>query len=503
MTVMPDPARCRRAAQVVCRDNFFHFVWRVFATLHADPAHRFVPAWHVEAICKELEDLRNGINRRLVITMPPRCLKSITVAVAYPAFLLGHGPHTKIMVASYGLDLARKHAEDCRRVMEAPWYKQMFPRTRLATRGTTIDELRTTQGGGRKAVSLGSSVTGHGADTIIIDDLLKAADAGSEVERYRAQDFIEATLLSRFDNPAEGRVVMVAQRLHEMDPPGYLLGKGTYRHLNLPAIAEVEDSVLLPSGRVHRRLPGQALFPERLDLDALERLRRELGTAVFNCQYQQNPIAPDGSPLRWEWFGTYDEVLEPRRYELIVQSWDTGMSADPRSDYSVCTTWGFAETRWHLLDVFRARLDYPDLKKAVTGLVAAWDPDKVLIEDAATGKPLFDELFRNDRRRFRKVPAVENKEIRFAAACASVEEGKVLLPSEAAWLADFKRELQSFPRGRHDDQVDSFSQFLNWSKGNGFWRALDRQHPLRVERRSRPIRRRPARRSLRSQHDDV
>ncbi|WP_161594686.1 phage terminase large subunit [Marimonas lutisalis] len=482
----PDARMVRRASLELCRETFFFFVWKVFDTLHVEPGNKFVPAWHVRAMCHELGNIRTGENKRLVINIPPRCLKSVTVAVAYAAFLLGHCPGAKIIVASYGLDLARKHSEDCRRVMSSRWYREMFPLTHLAAKGNTAEEIRTTSGGSRKAVSIGSAVTGHGADYIIIDDLLKAGDANSEAELLRAQEFIEGTLLSRFDNPAEGRVVMIAQRLHESDPPGYLLDKSTYRHLNLPAIAEEEEEVAIGQGKLHQRAPGDLLFPERLDRETLDRLRKEMGSAIFNCQYQQNPIAPDGSPLRWEWFKTYEKVEDRRWYQLVVQSWDTGTSADPRSDFSVCTTWGFRENSWYLLDVWRGRLDYPDLKAKVLGLSDQWNPERVLIEDAATGRPLLHELFRDDRR-FRAITPEKEKEIRFNAACASVQEGKVYLPTEASWFSDFKRELQSFPRGRNDDQVDSFSQFLNWSKGNGFHRALGREHPINLKRRERQL----------------
>ena len=486
----PDPQMIRQAAIHVSRKNFFRFVWRVFETLHPHPDDRFEPAWHVRAMCHELDEMKRGANKRLVITIPPRCLKSVTVAVAYVSYLLGHNPSTKIIVASYGLDLARKHSEDCRRVMSSSWYQEMFPVTRLAAKGNTVEEIRTTAGGSRKAVSIGSAVTGHGADVIIIDDLLKASDAQSEAELIRAQEFIEGTLLSRFDNPSEGRVIMIAQRLHEMDPPGYLLDKGTYRHLNLPAIAEDEQVIPIGQGKHIQRCTGDLLFPVRLSQNTLDRMRKEMGAAVFNCQYQQNPIAPDGSPLRWEWFGTYGHREQRNWYQLVVQSWDTGTSADPRSDFSVCTTWGFRDKNWYLLDVWRGKLDYPDLKAKTLQLVGDWDPDRVLIEDAATGRPLLSELFRDDKRYHRVTPK-DDKEIRFAAACAPVEEGIVLLPAEATWLPSFKRELQSFPRGRNDDQVDSFSQFLNWSKGRGFYGALPRDHPINQERLNARERQRP------------
>lgn len=482
-----DPESQMEMVDVLCRHSLAAFTWRVFKELHAGNVE-YVPNWHVEAICHELAEVKAGRNKRLVVTMPPRCLKSITTAVAFVAWLLGHDPHCKIIVASYGLDLARKHGSDCRRVMEADWYARLFPRTRLAQRGTTQDELKTTAGGGRKAVSVGGAVTGHGADYIIVDDLLKAGDASSETELLRAQEFIEGSLLSRFDRPAEGRVVAIQQRLHEMDPAGYLLDKG-YRHLNLPAIAEEHETIDLGYGRVHRRAPGDLLFPARLDRATLEQFRRDMGSATFNMQYQQNPVAPDGSVLRWEWFKTYEEVGARSDYQVVVQSWDIGTSANPRSDRSVCTTWGFRGNAWFLLDVFRGQFDYPELKKTVLRLADSWEADKVLIEDAASGRPLVQECHRLDRARFRAIRPDKDKQIRFNAACAPVEEGLVHLPREAHWLAEFKRELLGFPRAHYDDQVDSFSQFLNWSKGTGFWRTIGRDHPLAVERRGERLNR--------------
>ncbi|GGL50713.1 phage terminase large subunit [Wenxinia marina] len=485
-----DPRLARQFLQAQWRNDFALFVQQVFHTLHQGSSTPYVASWHIDAMCHELDLVRFAKNRRLVINVPPRCLKSITVAVAYVAFLLGHDPHLKIIVASYGFDLARKHSEDCRKVMMSRWYEATFPGTRLAARGNTADEFKTTKGGGRKAVSIGSSVTGHGADYIIIDDLMKAADARSEAELLRAQDFMEGTLFSRFDRPAQGRVVMIAQRLHERDPAGYLLDKGTYRHLCLPAIAEEEQVIELDDGRVHVRKPGDLLSPEHLPRETLDEMRRDMGTAVFNCQYQQNPIAPDGSVLRWEWFVPYDEPGPRETFQLLVQSWDTGTSADPRSDFSVCTTWGHRDARWYLLDLWRDRLDFPDLKYAVLRQIEKWRPDKVLIEDAASGRPLLQEFRLSHRRLFYGVTPDLDKEMRFAAACAPIEAGLVLLPREAPWLADFKRELQSFPRGRNDDQVDTVSQFLNWTKTVGLRRALSRASGQRGE----SVRRNPVRR---------
>ncbi|WP_347310004.1 phage terminase large subunit [Defluviimonas sp. SAOS-178_SWC] len=479
-----DPALERQVVDAICRQDFLPFLWRAFGTLHAGRTEGFVANWHIEAMCHELDRLRRGENLRLVINVPPRHLKSITVSVAFVAFLLGHNPAAKVIAASYGLDLGRKHSEDCRRIMEADWYRRVFPGTRLAQRGNTNDEIRTTRGGSRKAVSLGGAVTGHGADYIIIDDLLKASDATSETELQNARDYIQSSLLSRLDDPAKGRVVMIAQRLHERDPAGFLLESGTYHHLNLRAIAETDEAVPIGRGRVHHRKTGEALFPAKMDLETLARMRREMGSVVFNCQYQQNPTAADGSPLRWEWFGSYEKAPSRSAFEMLVQSWDTASSADPNAAFSVCTTWGFRERKWWLLDVFRARLEYPELKRKCLAMAEDWAADLVLIEKASSGVPLLQDCRLVHRGRFQASTPETDKERRFRAACAPVSEGLVLLPLEAPWLPSFRQELLAFPRGAFKDQVDSFSQMMNWATSGRFYAKLSVDHPIIAERRA-------------------
>jgi len=464
----PTPFERRLYVDEILRRHFFWFTWKVFETLHPGPSDAFSPNWHVRAICHALEETRIGNNRRLVITVPPRHLKSITTAVAFPAYLVGHDPSCKILVASYALELARKHSDDFRKILESQWYQRIFPQARIS--GTRGEEIKMSGGGMRKAVSTGGGVTGFGGRFVIVDDLLKAQDASSETERERAKTYLDDSLLTRLNHPDEGRIITIQQRLHEDDPAGYLLSKGIYRHLNLRAIAEEDESIEIGPGIFHHREKGSALFPERFDLDTLARMRREMGSPSFAMQYQQDPVSPEGSQLQWQWFGTYDERPERTWFQYVVQSWDTGMSADPGSDYSVCTVWGFRENLWYLLDVFRAQLDYPDLKRAVLRLANYWSADRVLIEKAGSGIPLLHECHQANPSRFREVKATVDKEVRFNAACAPIEDGRVVLPREALWLADFKREMMGFPRSAKDDQADSVSQFLNWATGTGFRR---------------------------------
>ena len=206
------------------------------------------------------------------------------------------------------------------------------------------------------------------------------------------------------------------------------------------------------------------LSPVRESREVLDQLRRDLGPAVFAAQYQQDPIAPEGNLLRWEWFGSYETVPERHEFLKVVQSWDTGMSAAPTSDFSVCTTWGFHrnEYKWYLLDVFRERLDYPDLKRAVVRLRQQWRADAVLIEDAGSGKSLWQELQASGSFQPTMIKPDGGKEERFTGCLAEVEARNLLLPRDAPWLAAFRSELKAFPNGRHDDQADSFSQFVNY-----------------------------------------
>jgi predicted phage terminase large subunit-like protein len=147
---------------------------------------------------------------------------------------------------------------------------------------------------------------------------------------------------------------------------------------------------------------------------------------------------------------------------LVIQSWDTAVTADPRSDFSCCTTWGFRERNWYLLDVYQARLEYPDLKRKVIALSYQWNADGVIVEMAQTGYALCQE-FRDERLgRLVGYKPLDDKETRFAVQMAKIEGGMILIPREAAWLRAFKHELLAFPNGKYGDQVDSMAQFLDW-----------------------------------------
>lgn len=447
----------------LCRAHLDYFVHQVVAHLNPGDAYDDVP--HVGAMCHLLERVHQGKVTKAIITVPPRHLKSTVTSVAFVAWILGHDPTLKIVVASYGEELASKHARDFRLVVESDWYRAVFPNFRISPRRNTATELQTTQGGGRRAVSLGGSLTGMGADTIIIDDLMKASDGASATERERARDYYEQTLYSRLDNKATGRIVVVQQRLHEDDIVGYLLEKGQFEHLNLPAIARRDERLPLPRNRQFVRRIGEALCSAREPLQVLEtEIRKQVGNATFETQWQQDPTTSGADLLRVEHFKRYSRDLEYRDTVYTVQSWDTAIAAGPRNDYSVCMTFGYhpAVSAWLLMDLVRVRREYAELEALARKLCAEWRPDRVLVEESGTGRALWQHLRKEIGPSAWPWPARNSKEERLATGSPAVHEGKVLVPREAPWLEGLFSELRQFPNGRHDDQVDALSQFLNW-----------------------------------------
>jgi len=277
---------CLTDLHVVLRKDYLAFLQRVFQQLC--PGDQFVSGWHLEAIAWQLERIAAGDGHRLVITMPPRHLKSIAVSIAWVAYRLGTHPETRFICLSYNSELAAKFSRDCRDVMQSPWYRALFPKTVLCR--STEMELETTAGGGRFATSVGGTLTGRGADVIIIDDPMKADAAMSSAERKAVLEWTTSTLFSRLNDKRTGAIIVVMQRLHEEDLAGHFLVSGNWEHLNLPAIAEEEQVVPLGPDRFHHRQKDDALHPEREPLETtLLELTRDLAE-MFKRRVSDAPL---------------------------------------------------------------------------------------------------------------------------------------------------------------------------------------------------------------------
>jgi len=410
---------------IMLREDFATFVARCFPDLN--PQAKLAMNWHLEVIAAKLMEVRQGRIKRLIINLPPRHLKSLMASIAFPAWCLGHDPSAQILCVSYAQDLADKLARDCRSIMMSPWYRRIFP-TRLAT---------------------------------------QRQEALSQAQRKAANEWFDHTLYSRLNDKRHGAIVIVMQRLHEDDLVGHVLAQEPWEVLSFPAIAEADEVHRIETmwgPRRFRRRQGEALHPEREPLETLDRIRRTLGEYNFAGQYQQAPAPLGGGLVRTEWFKRYRESDRPESFDRIVQSWDTANKATELSDFSVCTTWGVKGKNLFLIGLFRRRLEYPALKREVREQQSLFNANEVLIEDKASGTQLIQELIDEGCHSVTRYEPTCEKIMRLHAQTALIENGFVHIPETAPWLAEYLHEMTVFPNGKHDDQVDSTAQFLEWFK---------------------------------------
>ncbi len=292
-------------------------------------------------------------------------------------------------------------------------------------------------------------LTGRGADVILIDDPMKPIDAMSESRRAAANDWFDSTLYSRLNDKGKGRIVIVMQRLHEDDLAGHVMRRGGWELVSFPAIAEDDERhvVETPFGGEFRRGCGEALDPAREPIEILQKIRQTIGEMNFAAQYQQRPARCRRGHDQGGLVSSAMRTVR-RRFDRIIQSWDTANKASELADYSVCTTWGLKSAKFYLLNVLRKKLSYPDLKRAVIEEDARFSPEAILIEDRASGTQLIQELIAAGCSRATRCSPEGDKVMRLYAQSATIENGFVFLPHEAPWLADYLAELTTFRPAR-------------------------------------------------------
>jgi predicted phage terminase large subunit-like protein len=449
-----------RFYEALLRNDFLSFALRVVRELN--PGRTFHQSWLHEAMSTYLGIVAlERVHDRLIINVPPRSAKSTFATVALPAFLLGRDPTLRIITISYSNELSIMFGRQTRQVMQSAWYRALFPSTWISPRAPA-DAIYTSRGGFRISTSTGGTLTGRGGDLIIIDDPMKSGDVHSEATRNSMWEWTNNTLFTRLDDKSRGGIILVQQRQHQDDLTGKLLTSGQWLHLNVPAIAEQDENILLSKNplRFHQRVVGEVLDPAREPLAVLEKLKVAMGSRDFAAQYQQAPVPVDGDAIKVAWFGTYKDVPDGQ----TVLSIDTAYKAGAHNDWSVILVWRIAEGRYYLLEVWRRRVEYPVLKATVIDYAQRLRADTILIEDKGSGQSLIQDL----RAHSDGLPVVSydpgayDKETRVHVQSAKVEGGLVLLPPEAPWLDEFLAEVRGFPSGRHDDQIDAMAQMLAW-----------------------------------------
>jgi predicted phage terminase large subunit-like protein len=420
-----------------------------------------------------------GETPRLLIAVPPRHGKSVLASVALPAWLLGQDPTAKIICGSYGDQLAKDFALRTREILRSPGYRAIFPETSLDAGGSALEELRTIAKGYRLGTSVQGVVTGKGANYVILDDPMKAIDASSDAARNAVYDWVKLSLMTRFDNPAEGRMIVVMQRLHQDDLIGRLLADGGWEILEMPGKCIKPQVFDIGSGAQWHFKPGEYLFPQRFNAKAHENLLYDLGQAGYAAQILQRPEAAGGTLFKLRNFLRYESL--PTHVEAIVQSWDPAIVDNETAAFTVCTTWGILGRKLYLMDVFRKRLDFYRIEPAMLSMKKKHNAGYVILEVSGVGAAIGDSLLKRQGIHdwFLWTSPQLGKVERAIAQTPKIERKYVYLPKEADWLEAFEAEIGAFPLSKFADQVDSMVHFLHALDGHNRLTSRLKEFPER------------------------
>ncbi len=468
-------------------------------------ADRFLPGWHIDAICEHLEAVSSGEVRRLVVMVPPGSTKSTIASVCWPVWEWTSRPGRRHITASYDRGLATTFAVLSRNIIQSDWFQLRWGRRfQLAVDENMKTEYANNRGGRRISVPT-NSTTGRHADVIVIDDPHDAAVILSDAKREDTIEWHDGTITTRFNDPQKGCEVIIAQRLHERDLIGHVLAKdpGEWTVLCLPERFETRHprrtpaKVKLPSGRViagdPREQEGELLCPGRVDERESRRRAKDLGSFRAAGQLQQRPAAREGAILKrsyWQFFPP--EWLEDGerhrlpRFHGLAQSWDTAFKDKSVNDYVCGGLWGLSGPNVYLLAVRKERMSLSKTKVAIKDMTgwaeAEWPklPMRILIERSANGNDIIAEL-QAEVRGVLPVPVDGSKTARAQAAEPALEGKNVFVPGRAdpsmpsfydpqgtpAFTQSLIESCASFPFGEYDDEVDMLTQLVLWSRGAG------------------------------------
>jgi len=435
--------------------------------------------WHLDLICEHLELVTAGACQSLVINIPPRYMKSLLVTVMWPCWEWARRPELRYMFASYSQSLSTDHSVNRRAILASEWYRKGMlehwgqPEFELADDQNLKTQYANNARGRMIATSVSGTATGQGGDRVVIDDPVNPRQASSAIQREEANRLWDQTFSSRLDDKSGGAFVIVMQRLHQADLTGHVLAEGGWTHLCIPGIAERDEDVTFPSGRVVHRDADSILWPERESVEQVAVVKRRLGSYGFAGQYQQRPTAAEGGMVKRPWikFWTHEllqdddpahVVLLPTNLTGHRQSWDMGLWGRTRNDYTVGLVGARLGANAYVLDCDRRRLDLPGCISALKAMTAKWpQTGRKVIENAANGAEIVIKLQASVPGLIAKSPKGD-KEARMAAITPYIESGNVFFPHprEAGWVSECIEELLTFPFAEHDDFADALSQLI-------------------------------------------
>lgn len=444
----------------LAQDKFLSFVNEVWPT--------FIGGRHHARMAEAFERVARGECKRLIINMPPRHTKSEFASYLLPAWFLGKYPGKKVIQTSHTAELAVGFGRKVRNLVDSEAYKKIFPELALQADSKAAGRWNTSKGGDYFAIGVGGAVTGKGADILIIDDPHSEQEAALAQVNPEIYDKVYEWYTSgpRQRLQPGGSIVIVMTRWSLRDLTGQVIKSSASRGGDEWEV--IEFPAILPS--------GNPLWPEFWSLDELEKLHTELPNGKWMAQYQQQPTSDSSAIVKREWWKKWPSDRPPE-CDYILQTWDTAFEKNTRADYSACTTWGIFYNDEDnglpniiLLNAFKARMEWIELKRTAFEHYKDWEPDSILIEKKATGAPLIYEF------RAMGIPALEfspgkgqDKISRLNAVSDLIASGKVWVP-DTRWAEELVDEIASFPSGEHDDLVDATTLALARFRQGGFIR---------------------------------
>ena len=437
------------------------FAKRIYPGFKVGPHHR--------KLAKIFQDVVDGHKKRVIINIAPRMGKSEFSSYLFPAYFLGNYPEKKIIMGTHTAGLSEDFGRRVRNLIESEEYHDLFPETVVADDQKAAGKWSTGAGGQYYAAGVGGALAGRGADLFVIDDPHSEQDvkSNSRLAFDTAWSWFQTGPLQRL--MPGGAIIVIMTRWSLLDLTGRLLDYQIKNPNTIPW-----ELVELPAILHEDTDKEKSLWPEQWPLEALKNTKASIDPRYWNAQYMQNPTSDMSAVIgRKDW--KIWEQDDPPTVDYIIQSWDTAFETSNTADYSACTTWGV----WYnnedkgspnliLLDAFKDRMTFPELKATALKHYKEWNPDAFIVEKKAAGAPLIQELRRVG------IPVQEfspsrgnDKMVRLNAVADLFTSGKVWAP-DTRWAREVVEEVASFPVGEHDDYVDTVSQALLRYRQGGF-----------------------------------
>jgi len=454
----------------LCQNSYYYFFKKAWSVL--EPQTPLLDNWHIQYLCQKLEGEVLRISKKfpktkdLIINIPPRSAKSYLVSVMLCPWAWTRYPHLKFIGSSYSNSLSITHCLHARRLIESDWYQSFWGKVYQLTSDQNVkSHFENNKGGIRLATSVSGSVTGHGADIIIADDLVDPKQANSAAYLLAANDHYDKTLFTRLNDQTVGLRVVVMQRNHQEDTTGHLLKRNRdgYEHICIPA--EKDEGVIHPTVKppflVKFYDENGLFFPSRFSKAFLEEAKKGLGSREYAGQYLQSPAAKEGNILKRQWWRYYS-VLPPK-FDEVIQSWDMNFKEGKNNSYVVGQVWGRKQANIYLIDQFRQQIDFTQTIRELIRLTELYPKAYAKLIEAKANGPAILSILKDKVSGLISVEPEGSKESRVHAISSVIESGNVYLPHSkiVPWVEEFIDECSNFPNGAYDDQVDAMSQALS------------------------------------------